>query len=383
VNIGIVGAGIFGLSTALELARTGHRVTVFDRQVPPVEDGASTDCTKALRFEYGGASPLYVPLVAEARTAYRALETGRGLQPGALYEECGVLTLARRFEEGAPEWMSFNYLVEHGYPIELWEPARARARFGHFTYEDVEAVTWNAHGGYVRAARAVRATADAAREAGALIVAPARVASVDERPDTARVRLEAGAVLEFDAVCVCAGAWLSRLVPEPLDFVRPMSQFVTYYRPPDDAEAFAFRPPAFAVWLYDRGDASWYGMPLDDGVLKVARHHGGTPADPDAPRVVTEDARAMSRAFVTRSVPAIRAEWYADDRGCLYAMTDDGNFVVDCIPGRGRLFAAGGGSGHGFKLGPAVGRLAAELVTTGRAPVAAFRFDAVRDGRVT
>src|SRR5258708_17590401 len=153
-----------------------------------------------------------------------------------------------------------------------------------------------------------------------------------------------------------------------------MAQFVTYYRPPDDAEAFAFRPPAFAVWLYDRGDTSWYGMPLDEGGLKGARHRGGVPAAPDAPRVVTDDARAMSRAFVTESVPAIRAERYADDRGCLYAMTDDGNFVVDRIPGRGRLFTAGGGSGHGLKLGPAVRRLAADPVTTWRAPLAAFRF---------
>src|SRR5206468_8531933 len=67
VNVGIVGAGIFGLSTALALAHGHHRVTVFDRQVPPVEDAASTDRTKALRFEYGAASPLYAPRSEERR----------------------------------------------------------------------------------------------------------------------------------------------------------------------------------------------------------------------------------------------------------------------------------------------------------------------------
>jgi glycine/D-amino acid oxidase-like deaminating enzyme len=383
VNVGVVGAGIFGLSTALALARTGARVTVFDRRVPPAEDAASTDRTKALRFEYGGASPLYAPLVHESRAAYRALEQGRGLGKGALYEECGVLTLARSFDEGTPEWMSWNYLVEHGYAIEAWEPAAARARFAHFKYEDVAAVTWNPEGGYVRAARAARAAAEAAREAGAIVVAPARVEAVDEHPGAAEVRLETGEKFAFDAVCVCAGAWFSRLVASPAEFVRPMAQFVTYYRPPNEAAAAAFRPPAFCVWLYDRGDASWYGMPLDDGVLKVARHHGGVPADPDAQRAVTDENRAQSRDFVTHSVPAIDPGWYADDLGCLYAMTGDGNFVIDRIPGRARLFAAGGGSGHGFKLGPAVGRLAAELVISGHPTIAAFRFDAVRDGRVT
>jgi len=381
MNVGIVGAGIFGLSSALELARRGHRVTVFDRAAPPAEDAASTDRSKALRFEYGAASPLYVPLVAESRDAYRALEQGRGLAPGALYVECGVLSLAQSFDETSAEWMSHNYLVEHGWPVEVWDVVRARERFAQFSYAGVAAVTWNPEGGYVRAAQAVAATRDAARAAGAMLVAPARVASVDERPGAASVRLEGGETLAFDVVLVCAGAWLSRLVPEPADFVRPRAQFVTYYRPPA-ASASAFAPPAFCVWLYAKGEVGWYGMPLDDGVLKVARHHGGHAADPDAPRRVTDADRAESRAFVARHAPAIDPAWYADDRGCLYAMTDDGNFVVDRLPGRVRLLAAGGGSGHGFKLGPAVGRLAADLVTTGIAPVSAFRFDAVREGLV-
>ncbi len=381
MNVGVVGAGIFGLSSALELARRGHRVTVFDRRVPPAEDAASTDRSKALRFEYGAASPLYVPLVAESRAAYRALEAGRGLAAGDLYEECGVLTLARVFDETRHEWMSHNYLIEHGWPVEVWTPAHARSRFGQFAYTDVAAVTWNPQGGYVRAARAVAATRDAARDAGAMLVAPAAVGAIDELPGAAQVRLAGGETLAFDVVLVCAGAWFARLVAEPAEFVRPTAQFVTYYRPPG-ARAAAFAPPAFCVWLFDQGEVSWYGMPLDDGVLKVARHHGGHAADPDAPRAVSDADRAQSKAFVARDLPAIDPAWYADDRGCLYAMTDDGNFVVDRLPGRGRLFAAGGGSGHGFKLGPAVGRLAAELIETGQPPVSAFRFDAVREGLV-
>jgi N-methyl-L-tryptophan oxidase len=242
-------------------------------------------------------------------------------------------------------------------------------------------VTWNPEGGYVRAARAVEATRDAAREAGAMLVAPAPVHAIDERPGAARVALASGERFEFDVVLVCAGPWLSKLVKDPAEFVRPTLQFVTYYRPPAE-RAGAFASPAFPVWLFDQGGTSWYGMPLDEGLVKVARHHGGQPADPDAPRVVSEADRAASREFVAAHLPALDAAWYADDLGCLYAMTDDGNFVLDRLPGRGRLFAAGGGSGHGFKFGPAVGRLAADLVTTGHAPVSAFRFDAARDGYV-
>jgi glycine/D-amino acid oxidase-like deaminating enzyme len=134
--------------------------------------------------------------------------------------------------------------------------------------------------------------------------------------------------------------------------------------------------------MHDLVETGWYGMPLEDGLLKVAHHHPGGVADPDAPRVVTAEDRALSLAFVARHLPALDAGWYAEDKGCLYEMTDDGHFVVDLVPGRARTFVAGGGSGHGFKLGPAVGRLTADLVESGVPPVSAFRFDAVRTGRV-
>jgi len=376
VNVGIVGAGIFGLSSALALQRRGHRVTVFDRAMPPADDAASTDRTKALRFEYGGACPLYVPLVEEARTLWRALEIGA---PASLYVETGVLALAATWDESRHEWLSHNYLVEHGWPVELLEPREAALRFPQFAWDGIAAATFNPHGGYVRAADAVRATLAAFRDAGGVVVAPARVTGLDESAETARIVVEGGGRFDFDAALVCAGAWFRALVPVRADFVRPTRQAVTYYRPPVPG---VFAAPGFPVWMHDLAESGWYGMPLDAGVLKVARHRPGEPADPDAPRLVPAAEGEASREFVARALPAIDPAWYAEDRGCLYALTDDGNFVVDRVPERARTFVAGGGSGHGFKLGPAVGRLAADLVERGVPPIAAFGFDAVRSGFV-
>jgi glycine/D-amino acid oxidase-like deaminating enzyme len=373
MNVGVVGAGIFGLSSALALARRGHRVTVFDRALPPVDDAASTDRTKALRFEYGAACPLYVPLVEEARTLWRALEIGA---PAPLYLETGVLALAATWDESRHEWLSHNYLAEHGWLVELLSPAEAAQRFPQFAYDGIAAATWNPQGGYLRAADAVRATAAALREAGGVIVAPARVQGLDESAESARVVVAGGGRFDFDAALVCAGAWFRALVPVRRDFVRPTRQAVTYYRPPGPVA------PGMPVWMHDLVESGWYGMPLDDGVFKVARHRPGEPADPDAPREVPAAEAEESRAFVARALPGLDPSWYAEDRGCLYALTDDGNFVIDRVPERARTYVAGGGSGHGFKLGPAVGRLAADLVERGVPPVSAFGFDAVRAGFV-
>ena len=153
MKVGVVGAGIFGLSSALALQRRGHRVTVFDRAMPPVEDAASTDRTKALRFEYGGACPLYVPLVEEARGLWRALEVGA---PASLYMETGVLAIAATWDESRHEWQSHNYLVEHGWPVELLEPEEAGVRFPQFAWDGIAAATFNPQGGYGRARKPLK-----------------------------------------------------------------------------------------------------------------------------------------------------------------------------------------------------------------------------------
>src|SRR5439155_13413312 len=164
----------------------------------------------------------------------------------------------------------------------------------------------------------------------------------------------------FDRAVVAVGAWFARFFPELAGHVRATRQFVTYYRPRDAGD---FRPPSFPVWMHDLAESGWYGMPVgEEGVLKVARHYPGEPADPDRERQVTEADRAASRAFVAAHLPGLRDAAFDHDLGCLYALTADGNFLIDRLPGSPRVVVAGGGSGHGFKLGPAVGRLAADLV---------------------
>ncbi|KAL4930249.1 uncharacterized protein BDV17DRAFT_289853 [Aspergillus undulatus] len=61
----ITGAGVFGLSTALELTRRGYtNIAVLDRHVPPVVDGSSVDISRIIRADYAG--PIYAQMALEA-----------------------------------------------------------------------------------------------------------------------------------------------------------------------------------------------------------------------------------------------------------------------------------------------------------------------------
>jgi sarcosine oxidase len=62
-------------------------------------------------------------------------------------------------------------------------------------------------------------------------------------------------------------------------------------------------------------------------------------------------------------------------KSCLYTMTDDGDFVLDHVPGAPQIVVASPCSGHGFKFSPVIGEVLADLATVGetRRDIARFQ----------
>jgi glycine/D-amino acid oxidase-like deaminating enzyme len=113
--------------------------------------------------------------------------------------------------------------------------------------------------------------------------------------------------------------------------------------------------------------AGIYGTPDVEGRgLKVGLDEHGPAMDPDADdRLADADSVAVARAWVARHLPALAGAPVVESRVCQYENTDTGDFLIDRHPSFDNVWIVGGGSGHGFKHGPAVGELAARLVTTG------------------
>jgi glycine/D-amino acid oxidase-like deaminating enzyme len=375
VKIGIAGGGIFGVASALELARRGHTVELFERSTLPAPDASSTDISKAIRMEYGAATALYAPMVERALARWRQVEqaAGRGL-----LHLPGVLFLASAFDESRFEWQSVEALRARGHRPEVLEARDARRRWPQFSWDGLCVGVYNPEGGWLEASAAVLALAELARAAGAKLLEGQRVEGIDEGPAGAGLWV-GGERRRFDAALVCAGPWVSRLLPQLGGHARVSRQHVSLWRP---ADAAPFHGDAFPVWIHDMLEEGWYGFPASSqGIVKISLHRRSETVQPDAAREGDPSFLAAARQFVRRSLPALDPASPLSGRVCLYTSSPRGDLVFDRVPDASRLYVAGLGSGHGFKFGPVLGELAADMLERDDVP-AALRLGAVRDDEV-
>lgn len=176
---------------------------------------------------------------------------------------------------------------------------------------------------------------------------------------------EAAVELEVEAaaVVVAAGAASAALLGLPTAALRPVRQWVGYWRE---------SAPSFPIWAYvdHAPDAFYYGLPALDGEgLKAARHvtrgAGLSPADEEAARMRDVLGRLWSQSLSSSALL-----WHET---CTYTMSPDDHFVIGAIPGSPRIYAATGGSGHAFKFAPLLGRCVAEMLLDGAAQDAETR----------
>ena len=122
----VVGAGINGVTAAIELKTRGHNVVLVDPGPLPHPLAASTDISKAVRRAYG-ADEDYTALADRSIKLWRKWNEEFGQE---LYHEVGVMFVLRReMKPGDFEHESFKMLQKRGHKIERMNSARLWKRF--------------------------------------------------------------------------------------------------------------------------------------------------------------------------------------------------------------------------------------------------------------
>lgn len=359
----VVGAGAFGGWAALRLARAGARVTLLDAWGPGNARASSGGDTRVMRATYGTRT-LYTRLATRALALWR--EHDRRFH-GDLFTPTGALWL---FEgDDAFGRASAGALAAEGLPFEWLSPAEASARYPQLAYDAVSSVLVEPGAGYLHARRACAHVAARVAAEGGTVRAAAVAAPV--RMDGQRLRavaLTGGGTLEADLFLFACGPWLGELFPDVIgERVAPTRQEVYYFGTP--AGDTRFSDGELPVWL-DMGERIFYGIPGNaHRGFKLADDTSGAPFDPThGSRDLTPDGIDRARAFLARRFPALAGAPLIDGEVCQYEASPDAHFILDRHPGADNVWIAGGGSGHGFKMGPAMGEVIAEAMFGGIVP---------------
>jgi monomeric sarcosine oxidase len=351
----VVGAGAFGGWTALWLARKGAQVTLVDAWGPGNMRASSGGETRVIRGSYGDRA-IYTRMAARALRLWAEHEREWGRQ---FYFPTGALWMFGRDDAFARA--SVKAMASEGLPAERPSVEDARRRWPQIDFNGIGSVMFEPQAGYLLARQSCAHVVERARALGAAYrVAAAR--PVEASKAMSSLALEGGGSLEGDAFVFACGPWLGRMVPGVIgERIRPTRQSTFYFGTP--AGDATFHERTLPVWV-DYRERLIYGIPGNaHRGFKLADDTLGADFDPTSgERAITEAEVADARAFLRQRFPALARQPFLGGEVCQYENSPDSHFIVDRHPAASNVWIVGGGSGHGFKMGPALGEMVADLV---------------------
>ncbi|MBL8215708.1 MAG: FAD-dependent oxidoreductase [Bryobacterales bacterium] len=337
----IVGAGCFGAWTAWHLRRAGLKVTLCDSYGPANARASSGGESRIIRSGYGPRE-IYTDWTMRSIPQWRALADR--IDPG-LFVQCGALFLAPG--EGGFAAATEAAFAKYHVPYERLFAPELRRRYPHFQFADHEFALYEPQAGGALARRSIQSLVRLMISEG-VIYEPRAVTSAD-------------AARAGHTVYAC-GPWLPKVFPDLLGRrILPTKQEVLFFGPPPEHVA-TLGPQHTPCWMDVA--TGMYGFPdLESRGFKVANDNRGPQVDPDTQeRTVSDDAVAHARRYLSWRVPILANAPLVETRVCQYENTANGDYLIDRHPDLRNTWIAGGGSGHGFKHGPAVGEYLADLI---------------------
>lgn len=372
-DVVIVGAGIMGSCAAYEISKLDKKVLILEQFDLLHHLGSSHGESRTIRATY--PEPYYPPMVLESSRLWESAQSAAGYT---------VLTATTQLDLGPASSPSLQSALRNCSPDSL--PATIvdsdlAAASAAFRVPDGWIALSTPLGGVIKPTKAVAMFQSLSLRLGAVVVDRAAVDGIARIPGAGiRVSTTDGRIFHGARCVVTAGAWTSKLVQMVTGRdlpIQPLHTLIWYWKIKEGFES-EMTPAAGFPTFASYGQPYVYGTPAMEfpGLIKVSLHAGWA-CDPDSRdwsldagemvgRVAEWIERVMPGRVETANGPVVR-------QSCMYSMTPDEDFVIDFLGGEfGKdVVIAGGFSGHGFKMGPLVGKMLAEMAVDGETPTAA------------
>ncbi len=372
-HIIVIGAGCFGISTALELSRNDAfaktRITVITAAEIPDKDCSSFDINRIVRTDY--TSSLYASLAAEALQEWHG-DWGKD----GRFAESGLLMLGE---------------AKDGYIASSLDLARSRGQEKNIAeVEGDEAIrkacktggksgTWgylNYRAGWADATRSVEYAYDELKKSGRVEFVIGTVSnlvvekSANDRSHVTGVKLDDGRTFSADLTVLAAGARSPMLI-DMRGIAVASGEVLSYITlSPEETNKLRDMP---AIINLSKG---WFVIPPNGNELKIARHGLGfqNPSNFSHPHIeghvelstpnmnaqweegILNQGLGACREALEELIPWLATRKFDRTRICWYTDTTKGDFIIDYHPNFDGLFVATGGSGHAFKFIPIIGK---------------------------
>lgn len=418
-----------GVFAAIAARKQGATVALADQFAPAHDRGSSHGDGRIYRFAY--IEDLYVDMMERALPIWKELQTFADepllAQTGGLeYGQAGLGLMDDQVE----------LYQRRGIAYELLSAGEANERFPQFGLrEGHDEALYQGDMGVLFASKCIAAAWRYAESLGVQTITPFRAAAVHEREGGGVTGDGTTLVVEGadGATSLCArslvlapGAWLSSLAASCLDLTVPTSvsaETVCYYKPRTDTphhtvdHTYASMPVFLPHHDNGLGPFGYYGLPMIDiPGIKASAHYCGPIIHPDRRPMAAGGAMAAGGVAAAHAHGASGEEAAAEEeaaaaerveavvrstsrhmaahfphvehepfftQSCLYTTTADHDYILSTVPrtptrsNRG-VVLLGGGSGHAFKMGPAIGEAAAALALGSEPPFSLEQFDVRR-----
>ena len=357
----VLGGGIMGASTAFALSKVSDNVLLIDQYAPGHTKGSSHGDGRILRYNY--SESIYVEMATHAYSAWNNLQQRSGSQ---LIKSTGLIQFG---STDCKELAAIEVLLrDQAITYEILSSQSCERRFPQLRLPDEARVLYQPDGAVAFATRVVQTLWKLCEEQGATLLTNQRVHSIETANNQVELQVGTEEVVTGSKLIVTVGAWTTDIT-ESLGLslpLKPTREWIAYFAPINSISHQVGEMPC----VIDSCDAqvTFYSLPqIEVPGVKVGWHQSGDEVHPDD--AVRQNVHVLSRIqeWVEQILPHLSSK-PSEIQSCLYTNTPDDNFILDVHPDYANIIIGAGFSGHGFKFGPLIGQVLADLALE-KAPV--------------